>query len=314
MIETTLPNGRKTDRLAFGCAGVGGSLDYAASRKLLITAWEAGFRHFDTAPSYGMGMSEAYLGRFLKEVGATDATITTKVGIAKPAAVSGSKRLVMSVVRPILNQVPAIRRKLGDRMRQGAARGQFSPEFIERSLDESLKALNVEQIDIYLMHELTREDLTDELERVVERAKAAGKIGSAGIGSRRQKFAALQGATPDIFEFFQTSWDWDNTALPRPPHGTANCHGALRAMGWLEAKLNAAGDRQPEIAAALNVDIGNPQSKADILLSMALADTGNGLVIAQSSKPARIAEIRLDKRIADPNRMGGIANDLFRRK
>jgi hypothetical protein len=313
MIETTLPNGRKTDRLAFGCAGIGGSLDYPASRKLLIAAWEAGFRHFDTAQSYGMGMSEAYIGRFIREVGCNDATIATKVGIAKPPAIAGSKRLILSVARPLLNRFPSVRRSLGDHLRKGAVRGQFSAEFVERSLHDSLKALKVDHIDVYLMHEMTSHGLSDELKLVLQRAKAAGKIGCVGVGANRQNLSSLEGSECEIFDFFQTNWEWDHPILPRPTKGTSNCYSVLRALARLDAELESS-DRRRDIEDKLDLDLRNPLARVDLILSMALYDTQNGLVIAQSKSPQRIKDIRVDMHVNDVRKLGEVANEIFRRK
>lgn len=312
MIETLLPNGRKTDRLAFGCAGIGGSLDYSASRRVLLTAWEAGFRHFDTAPSYGLGMSEVYLGRFLKEVGAENATITTKAGIGRPTSSFGLKRLLLPIARPILNQLPSVRRSLGERTKRTVIRRQFRTDLIQASLEESLRALNVEQIDVFLMHELTVDDLTDELLLYLERVKLSGKIGSVGIGSRRASMEGVLESAPDVFDFYQTNWDWDDTILPRATGRTANCHGVLRFVGLLKTKMSNDHVSRAAAYTRLAKDPDDPFFELDILLSMALADTENGFVIAQSSQLSHISEIRIDKRINDPVKFGEVANGIFR--
>jgi Aldo/keto reductase family len=58
--------GAVTTRLRFGCAGLLGGVAKTQSRALLDAAWGAGIRHFDTAPTYGDGASEALLGDFLR--------------------------------------------------------------------------------------------------------------------------------------------------------------------------------------------------------------------------------------------------------
>ncbi|MGI5131429.1 aldo/keto reductase [Pseudonocardia sp. CA-107938] len=72
-----------TDRLAMGCANVGNlwqaiTDDEAAA--LLASAWDAGIRWFDTAPHYGLGLSERRLGQFLAGRPDAEFVVSTKVG------------------------------------------------------------------------------------------------------------------------------------------------------------------------------------------------------------------------------------------
>ncbi|HBO81473.1 MAG TPA: aldo/keto reductase, partial [Cupriavidus sp.] len=47
--------GRQTTRLGFGGSGIMGALDRRQSLSMLRAAYDAGVRHFDTAPMYGYG-------------------------------------------------------------------------------------------------------------------------------------------------------------------------------------------------------------------------------------------------------------------
>ncbi|TDD22305.1 aldo/keto reductase [Kribbella turkmenica] len=66
-----------------GCAPLGNlsrpSADEEASA-VLEAAWDAGVRHFDTAPHYGLGLSEERLGRFLATKPRDEYIVSTKVG------------------------------------------------------------------------------------------------------------------------------------------------------------------------------------------------------------------------------------------
>ena len=70
-------------RLGFGCAPLGelfvrvSDADAAAT---LQAAWDAGIRYFDTAPYYGMGMSEHRVGAFLRGQPRDQFVLSTKVG------------------------------------------------------------------------------------------------------------------------------------------------------------------------------------------------------------------------------------------
>lgn len=71
----------KVTRVGLGCHRLYGGAELKTSMRLVEAALDAGIRHFDTAPLYGLGLSEDALGVALK--GVPDVTITTKVGIAR---------------------------------------------------------------------------------------------------------------------------------------------------------------------------------------------------------------------------------------
>ena len=86
----------------------------------LHTAYNEGIRYFDTAPYYGAGISEKYFGKFLSSVERNSFVISSKVG------------------RIIENQ---------------EIKFDYTREGILRSLDESLERLNLDYIDIALIHD-----------------------------------------------------------------------------------------------------------------------------------------------------------------
>src|SRR3982074_1952968 len=87
--------GLKVSALGFGCGAVGGLMvrgDAAEPRERECGGREAGVTYFDTAAQYGDGLSEANLGRALRELGAWSKVIVgTKfrlraADMAEPAA------------------------------------------------------------------------------------------------------------------------------------------------------------------------------------------------------------------------------------
>ena len=86
----------------------------------LHTAYNEGIRYFDTAPYYGAGISEKYFGKFLSSVERNSFVISSKVG------------------RIIENQ---------------EIKFDYTREGILRSLEESLERLNLDYIDIALIHD-----------------------------------------------------------------------------------------------------------------------------------------------------------------
>src|SRR2546428_13863041 len=69
--------------LGFGAAVIAGLhrwVDEDTALEAVNTAWELGIRYYDTAPHYGLGLSERRLGKALAARPRDDYTISTKVG------------------------------------------------------------------------------------------------------------------------------------------------------------------------------------------------------------------------------------------
>ena len=76
--------GLRVTRLGFGGAAIGGvfaEIPEKAAIDAVRKAFQLGVRYFDTAPRYGHGKSETYLGRALSNVPRHDLLISTKVGL-----------------------------------------------------------------------------------------------------------------------------------------------------------------------------------------------------------------------------------------
>ena len=101
-------------------------------------AWDIGVRYYDTAPLYGLGLSERRLGRFLTTRPRDDYVLSTKVGrllkVCPPHRHTGIGKWF---------DVPA-RQEVYD----------YSFDGIMRSLEFSLERLGVDRIDLLLAHDL----------------------------------------------------------------------------------------------------------------------------------------------------------------
>ena len=103
--------------VGLGCNNFGSRLDEGRTRRVVDAALEDGVTFFDTADIYGRTQSETFLGRILE--GRRDrVVIATKFG--------------MEV----------------DRTRRGAA-----PAYVRRALEDSLRRLHTDRIDLYQLHE-----------------------------------------------------------------------------------------------------------------------------------------------------------------
>lgn len=121
--------------------------DAADAARLLLHALDAGVTFLDTAALYGFGANEALLGRTVMHRRA-DFTLASK------CVLGGSD---------------------GKRGIDG------SPEAITRTLEESLRRLNTEHIDLYYMHRLDPAVPVEESVGALARAVEAGKIGAIGL-------------------------------------------------------------------------------------------------------------------------------------
>ena len=139
--------------LGFGCGAVGGRVGRKQSAWALSAALYAGITHFDVARSYGYGDAEILLGEVL--VGRRErVVIATKLGITASSAARILKSLkplaqkavwLLSGVPPT-SEVPRLRPRARDIRR-------FSPAVARASLDESLRALKTDYVDILFLHE-----------------------------------------------------------------------------------------------------------------------------------------------------------------
>ena len=159
---------------------------------------------------YGYGEAESCLGEFLRGH-AGQATVTTKYGIP-PAPSSAAKRLARSAARSVIQRFPALKRGVASVATSAGAKAPepkavFTAEQAKSSLDRSLAALATDHIDIWLLHEVTADELKDDaLLRMLEDSVAAGKIGAFGVGSDGTKIADLLEQRPQYCPVLQFQW------------------------------------------------------------------------------------------------------------
>jgi D-threo-aldose 1-dehydrogenase len=134
--------GLEVDTLGFGCAPLGNlyhSISDQESKAVLDAAWQAGFRHFDTAPHYGQGLSERRTGDLLRALQGKEYILSTKVGrILKPAGYAKERH---GFVSPMPFDIHY----------------DYSYDGIMRSFEDSLQRLGLDRIDILYMHDIGRD-------------------------------------------------------------------------------------------------------------------------------------------------------------
>lgn len=143
--------GLKVTALGMGTAAMGGlyaPVSADASLAALKAAWQAGIRHFDSAPMYGLGRAEHLLGHFLREK--TDAaatfTVSTKVG------------RLMARERPGRDLPPAPpKNPLDSGWHNGLPFREvfdYSYDAIMRSFDDSAQRTGLERLDLLFVHDI----------------------------------------------------------------------------------------------------------------------------------------------------------------
>ncbi|OIV36441.1 aldo/keto reductase [Mangrovactinospora gilvigrisea] len=141
------------------------------ARAALDTAWKLGVRYFDTAPHYGLGLAERRLGGALAEH-TEGAVVSTKVGRLLEPWPAGADVPPDDLADGFA--VPATARRVFDYSRDG----------VRRSVEESLRRLGRDRIDLALVH-----DPDDHMDEALATAFPAlaelrdeGVVGAIGTG------------------------------------------------------------------------------------------------------------------------------------
>ncbi len=158
--------------LGFGAAQLG-NLYHATSDEeaagAVGAAWDSGVRYFDTAPHYGLGLSERRLGAALAGRPREEFVVSTKVGrLLVPSPETAD--------RPDDNgfAVPAALRREWD----------FSRDGVRRSLEGSLERLGLDRVDVVYLHDPDdhfAEASTTGVAALVE-LREQGVVGAIGAG------------------------------------------------------------------------------------------------------------------------------------
>jgi D-threo-aldose 1-dehydrogenase len=136
----------------------------------LDAAWDAGVRYFDTAPHYGLGLSERRLGKALAARPRETYVVSTKVG-----------RLLEPNPAPTGSDLAAGMFDVPDDL---VRRVDFSADGVRRSLEASLERLGLDRVDVVLVHDPDEhvEQVIRETFPALERWRDEGVVGAIGVG------------------------------------------------------------------------------------------------------------------------------------
>ena len=165
--------GLKVSRLCLGMMTYGTPewrdwvLDEAAARPFIQRALEAGINFFDTADMYSLGVSEEVTGRLLKEMASRDEVVVATKGYF-----------------PI---------------GKGPNGGGLSRKHIMEAIDNSLRRLGMEYVDLYQIHRWDYDTPIEETMEALHDVVKAGKARYIGASSMfAWQFAKAQ-YTADLF-------------------------------------------------------------------------------------------------------------------
>lgn len=160
---------------------------------ILESAWECGVRYFDTAPHYGLGLSERRLGAFLATKPRSEYVVSTKVGRLLRPNPAGAGRL--DDAHDFM--VPADLERLWDVTEDG----------VRRSLEESLDRLGLDSVDLLYLHDPERFDLQRGLDEglpALAKLRDEGMVRAVGVGSMSTE-ALLGGARSGMVDLLMVA-------------------------------------------------------------------------------------------------------------
>ncbi len=134
--------------VGLGCNNFGWRIDAAGTALVVDAAFDAGINFFDTADIYGAGQSEQFLG----------------------AALGGRRNSIVLATK--------FGMKSGEAMPGGA-----KPAYVKHALDESLRRLGTDYIDLYQLHQPDPSTPIADTLGALEDAVKAGKVREIGCSN-----------------------------------------------------------------------------------------------------------------------------------
>ncbi len=175
---------RRIGRVALGRLGFGGAplgnlyaaLDEAVGLDAVRRAYDLGIRYFDTAPLYGVGLSEHRIGQVLRGVPRDSFVLSSKVG---------------RLLRP-LPDPPAVQHGYVGAL-PFRVEYDYSYDGALRSIEDSLQRLGMARLDIVFIHDIDRfthgddqprrfAEAMDGAYRALARLRDEGTVGAIGLG------------------------------------------------------------------------------------------------------------------------------------
>ncbi|MCW3110238.1 MAG: aldo/keto reductase [Segetibacter sp.] len=237
----------KISTIGFGCMSLKG--EQAENEKIIQQAIEYGINYFDTADLYDKGMNEASVGKALKAK-RDEVVIATKVG---------------------------------NQWRKDGSGWDWNPkkDYILTAVEESLKRLQTDHIDLYQLHGGTIEDPIEETMEAFETLVKQGKIRYYGISSIRpnviNKYVSISNIVSVMMQYSLLDRRPEETCLPLlQKHNIGVLARGSVASGLLVNKppksyLNYTERQVQNAAAAIKHSSGSGRSAAQTAIQFVLS-------------------------------------------
>ncbi|MFI6674357.1 aldo/keto reductase [Kribbella sp. NPDC050470] len=231
-------------RFGLGCAPLGNlfrEFSDDEAEAILEAAWDAGVRHFDTAPHYGLGLSERRLGRFLATKPRDEYVVSTKVG----RLLRENPDWDGSALDDTGFAVPArLRREL-----------DYSVSGVRASAEESLARMGLDRVDILYVHDPEMSGIPGAKETALSGLAALrdeGVVAAIGTGSLGVDalIASVRTGLADVLMVANRYTLLDESAVPEllgecDRHGTRIVAAAVFNSGLLAGKPTRARPSHP---------------------------------------------------------------------
>ncbi|MER5526184.1 aldo/keto reductase [Streptomyces sp. NPDC002677] len=150
-------------RIGFGTAPLGNMFRAIPDEEAAATvqaAWDQGIRYFDTAPLYGAGLAEIRLGDVLADKPRDEYVLSTKVG-----------RVILDEVEDPASRELGEKGALFEHGRPNKMVNDYSADATLRSVEDSLKRLRTDRLDIVWVHDIAQDFYGDDWVGMYESAR-----------------------------------------------------------------------------------------------------------------------------------------------
>jgi aryl-alcohol dehydrogenase-like predicted oxidoreductase len=195
--------GMTVSEIGFGGSRIGGVFADKNSNKealnVLRKALDSGITFYDTSDMYAQGESESLIGTAFRGRRG-QVVIATKGGYCLPARRNMIKR-VKPFVRPVIQALGMKRANLPTGM-SGALSQDFSPAYLTKALNSSLKRLRTDYVDLYQLHSpgahFMQTNAFGEALQTLEKLRSQGKLRYYGVATEVPEDAPLCLSAPGI--------------------------------------------------------------------------------------------------------------------
>lgn len=267
------------------------------ARETIQSAWDEGIRYFDTAPFYGAGLAEIRLGEILSSYKRDDYLLSTKVG------------------RIVLDETEE-KEGLFEYGRKNKIKTDYTEEGTLKSIEDSLKRLKTDRLDMVYVHDISPDFLGDEwitkfdearngAFKVLDRLRDEGVIKAWGLGVNTttpiEVALELEEAHPDLsLSATQYTLLQHERALERMMPLAEKSGGGLVIGSAFNSGALLGGDHfdyqkiTPEIKARVDkfneVALNHGVKLKDAALQFSIAHPAVKAVVTGSTRPDRIKE------------------------